>query len=137
MSVVADTHALHWFLLADERLSDHAREVLASAQLDPDAGVKVSVASRFDLAYLARSGKLTTEEAHEVWAATTDETINIEAVAITASVAEHFDREELATLRDPWDRIIVATAIDLGLPLVTKDRAITALSEAGVVEVLW
>jgi hypothetical protein len=46
-------------------------------------------------------------------------------------------RPILASLRDPWDRLIVATAIELGVPLITADGAITALSESGVVEVVW
>ena len=48
-----------------------------------------------------------------------------------------FDAAALAALRDPWDRLITATAIDLGAPLVTKDRAITAIGQAGPVEIIW
>jgi PIN domain nuclease of toxin-antitoxin system len=50
--VVADTHALIWFLEADERLSAPAREVLEQTQQDPDGGIVVSMASRLDLHYL-------------------------------------------------------------------------------------
>lgn len=35
---------------------------------------------------------------------------------------------------DPADRIVVATALELGAPLVTKDDAIT---EAGLVRCIW
>jgi PIN domain nuclease of toxin-antitoxin system len=35
---------------------------------------------------------------------------------------------------DPCDRGIVATAIDLGVPLITKDANI---ADAGVADVLW
>ena len=35
---------------------------------------------------------------------------------------------------DPFDRIIVATAVELGLPLITKDGAIT---ESNLVGVYW
>ena len=42
MRVVADTHALIWFLEADEHLSARAREVLEQAQQDPDGGIVVS-----------------------------------------------------------------------------------------------
>ena len=40
----------------------------------------------------------------------------------------------LPVLPDPWDRTIVATALHLGVPVVTKDRAIAA---AGVAETIW
>ena len=46
-------------------------------------------------------------------------------------------RGGVGCLRDPWDRLITATAIDLGAPLVTKDRAITAIGQAGPVEIIW
>jgi PIN domain nuclease of toxin-antitoxin system len=57
--------------------------------------------------------------------------------AITGPVVAYFDSAELAALRDPWDRLITATAIGLGVPLVTKDRAITAVAKTGAVEVVW
>ncbi|WP_147332086.1 PIN domain-containing protein [Geodermatophilus marinus] len=49
----------------------------------------------------------------------------------------YFDSAELAALRDPWDRLVTATAIDLEAPLVTKDRAITTVGRSGAVEVVW
>jgi len=35
---------------------------------------------------------------------------------------------------DPFDRVIVATAAELSLPLITRDSAIT---NSGIVEILW
>ncbi len=48
----------------------------------------------------------------------------------------YFDAAALAGLQDPWDQLITATAIDLGAPLVTKDRALTAIGQAGAVEII-
>jgi PIN domain nuclease of toxin-antitoxin system len=45
-----------------------------------------------------------------------------------------YARIDRGLLRDPWDRLIVATAIALALPLVTADSAIT---RADLVETLW
>ncbi|MGY1637572.1 type II toxin-antitoxin system VapC family toxin [Geodermatophilus sp. SYSU D00742] len=137
MRVVADAHALIWFLQADERLSARARDVLEHAQQDPDGGVVVSVASRLDLHYLQRAGRFSADDVRRAWAVTENPTSNISAVPITASVVAHFDRVELAALRDPWDRLITATAIELAAPMVTKDRAITAIAEASAFDVIW
>lgn len=52
-------------------------------------------------------------------------------------MVEHFDRPELQALRDPWDRLITATAIDRGLPLVTRDEAITAVAADALLEIVW
>lgn len=68
---------------------------------------------------------------------TEDPSANISSVAITGPVVAYFDSAELAALRDPWDRLVTATAIDLGVPLVTKDHAVTAVAETGAVEVIW
>lgn len=35
---------------------------------------------------------------------------------------------------DPYDRMIVASVLDLGIPLVTKDGNIT---DSGIVRVIW
>jgi PIN domain nuclease of toxin-antitoxin system len=135
--VVADTHALIWFLEADERLSARARDVLEQAQRDPDGGIVVSVASRLDLHYLQRAGRFSPVDVERWWAVTEDPSWNISPAAITGPVVAYFDSGELAALRDPWDRLITATAIHLGAPLVTKDRVITAIGLAGAVEVIW
>jgi len=135
--VVADTHALIRFLEADERLSARAREVLEQAQQDPDGGIAVSMASRLDLHYLQRAGRFGPADVQRWWAVTEDPSWNISSAAITGPVVAYFDSAELASLRDPWDRLITATAINLGAPLVTKDRAIASIGEAGAVEVIW
>ncbi len=137
MRVVADTHALLWFVEADQRLSVRAREVLQQAQQDPDGGIIVSVASRLDLHYLQRAGRFSPADVQRWWAVTEDPSWNISSASITGSLVAHFDSLELAALQDPWDRLITATAIDLVAPLVSKDRAITAVAETGVLEVIW
>lgn len=111
--------------------------MLEQAQQDPEGGIVVSLASRLDLHYLQRAGRFSPDDVRRLWAVTEDPSSNISSVAITDSVVAYFDSAELAALRDPWDRLITATAIDLGIPLVTKDRAITTIGEAGAVEVTW
>lgn len=32
-------------------------------------------------------------------------------------------------VKDPWDRLIAATSLRLGLPLITRDRALEAVTE--------
>ncbi len=46
----------------------------------------------------------------------------------------HFAAVSLNELRDPFDRFILANAAQLGVLLVTADRAIT---KAGTVEIVW
>ena len=44
------------------------------------------------------------------------------------------ERVPLEQLGDPFDRFILATAAYLRLPLVMKDRAVTA---TGIAEIIW
>ena len=135
MRVVADTHALHWFLFGSERLSERARHALETAEADPAGGIVLSVASLIDLDYLAAAGRIAPSLVSQLRIVVHDPAFNIHHVAVNDDVAERFSDTALAPLRDPCDRLIVATALVLDVPLVSADRAIGALG-AGV-EVLW
>lgn len=138
LPVLADTHALHWWLADPERLSDAARERLDAAEDAEPGGVLVSVASRIDLHYLVASKRMGTELAKLIWQAVTAPDRNVWPVHITTPVAERFGDDELtAALPDPWDRLIVATAVELGVDLITKDRKIQDLARRGYVSAVW
>jgi hypothetical protein len=47
-----------------------------------------------------------------------------EAAAVDAAAMARLMSFPLSVLPDPWDRMMVATALQQGVPLVTKDRAI-------------
>ena len=54
--------------------------------------------------------------------------------AIDVAVADACTTIPRGLLADPWDRLIVATATTLGIPLVTRDSAIQS---AGLVTTIW
>jgi len=72
-----------------------------------------------------------------VWAATRAADLNIRQVAITDRIVERFGDPALAALRDPWDRLIVATALELSVPLVTADGVMHRMARPGVLAVVW
>lgn len=137
MRVLADTHALHWFFTSSDRLSTPARETLFEAEREDAGGVGVSVASLFDLHYLVVSGKLPQALAAQLWAVTAYPDVNVEAVPMSADIAETAVSADLTTLRDPWDRIIAATAMVHDVPLVSADSAMNGLADRGLVGVVW
>jgi PIN domain nuclease of toxin-antitoxin system len=53
---------------------------------------------------------------------------------IDTTAAHVLIADELRFTRDPFDALIVATARDLGLPLVTRDAQIR---ESGAVRAIW
>jgi PIN domain nuclease of toxin-antitoxin system len=133
--VVADTHALVWYLLddPDRRLSPGARTALERAE--SINGIAVSVASVVDLWYVIRTrGTFTDDQLDQVLGLLRDPETSLEAEPITLDVTAAFRQIPRDALGDPWDRFITATAMALGLPLVTRDRRIR---ESGLVETIW
>ena len=136
--VLADTHALHWWLADPTRLSAAASARLDSAEEADPGGVLVSVATRIDLHYLVTSKKMSSELADFIWQVVTSPERNVWPLQITTPIVERFGDPELtATLADPWDRLIVATAVELGVDLITKDRAMQDLGRRGYVSAVW
>jgi PIN domain nuclease of toxin-antitoxin system len=133
--VVADTHALVWYLLddPDRRLSSAAVAALEDA--DSTGGIAVSVASVVDLWYVVRTrGTFTDDQLDRVVGLVRDPESALEAEPVTLEVAAAFRQIPRDALGDPWDRFITATAMALSLPLVTRDGRIRKL---GLVETIW
>lgn len=136
MRVVADSHSLLYYLFTPDRLSEPAFGALGNAE--NGEGLVVSAATLGDLWYSSHKiGKraLTPGAFESLHATVLDsENVGFEVAAVDAAVMARLMSFPLSVLPDPWDRMIVATALHLGVPLVTKDRAITA---TGVVETIW
>jgi PIN domain nuclease of toxin-antitoxin system len=118
VTVLLDTHALLWAVGCPEKLSARIRTQLE----DPLSTVLVSTASAWEIATKYRIGKL--DEAEEFLANYYEHLGSLKAmeVPITTShalMAGGFDVDH----RDPFDRVIAAQAVVLGLPVATKDAA--------------
>jgi PIN domain nuclease of toxin-antitoxin system len=118
VALLLDTHTLLWAVGCPGKLSAKVRKQLE----DPLSSVFVSTASAWEIATKHRIGKL--DEAEELLANYQDYLAVLRAmeVPITTShalMAGSFDVDH----RDPFDRVIAAQAIVLGLPVATKDAA--------------
>ena len=132
MRVVADSHAIIWYVQGSPRLSDPAAAALADAEASE--GVVVSVATLVDLWYVTQTTQgISTDDLARLRARLLSApTVDLHPIDLTvADTATAIPRE---LLRDPWDRFIVATARSLALPLVTRDEAI---EQAQLVDTIW
>lgn len=113
-----DTHALLWWLDGDERLSVPARTVIA----DENNEIFVSAASAWEIATKARIGKL--PGALDVAADIMDCLKKQGFTPLSISVS---DGQRAGSLpgphRDPFDRMLIAQALSLDIPLVTNETA--------------
>ena len=132
-AVVADTHAIIWYLTADLRLSALAKLAMDAASA---AGQKVYVPtiSIVEATYLTEKGRLTSEALFQLQRAILGLNGAFENVPLTVDIALTLASIPRDAVPDMPDRIIAATALALRLPLVTCDSQITA---AAVVQTIW
>jgi PIN domain nuclease of toxin-antitoxin system len=129
-ALVLDTHVLLWWLSAPVHLSDEAaRRVGAATRL------WVPAICAWEIATLARRGRIGLDRPCADWLAQAFGRPEIACAPLdwrVAAAAGGLAAEDLHG--DPADRLIVATALALRCPLVSKDARVRAF--AGV-EVLW
>ena len=130
MNLVTDTHALVWYLSGDSRrLSLKARRAFAQAETGRWT-VRVPVLVLMEIVLLEQRGRI------RVSYGELREQLSIRpGLPIEPLLPEDVDEARaLATLRDPFDCLIAATARRLRLPLITSD---TAIAETGLVSTHW
>ena len=117
MKALLDTHTLLWWLDGDEQLSATARDWIGVAS----HSVLVSVASAWEIATKVRIGKL--PGAVEV-AAQFHECLMAQGFKPLDISTEHALRAGSipGPHRDPFDRMLIAQAQSLNVPLISNER---------------
>ncbi|MBD1920314.1 type II toxin-antitoxin system VapC family toxin [Microcoleus sp. FACHB-831] len=124
--MLLDTHTLIWFLEGNPKLPLIVRQRIEDSSL-----VFVSIASLWEIAIKLGLGKLNFQfEFQEIPAFL--EQLEIVVLPITFSDVECYLKQPLHH-RDPFDRILVAQAINHSLVLISRDVAFDAYS----VQRLW
>lgn len=117
--IVLDTHALLWWVNDPTVLSGPAQEAIAAAVMA--GGVGVSGISSWEIALLVARGRLRLTLDVRDWLCRCEALPFLTFIPVTNAIAVESVRLPDFPHADPADRIIVATALSLGAPLVTKD----------------
>jgi PIN domain nuclease of toxin-antitoxin system len=132
MLAIADTHALIWYLLNDPNLSPPAQAMFQQAITDNDT-IGVSAISIVEIIYLTEKGRIP-KDAFELLKQelATPESV-LELVPLSQDIAMQVQAIDRATVPDMPDRMIGATALQLSLPLLSRDRKI----QSSQVNTIW
>jgi PIN domain nuclease of toxin-antitoxin system len=121
MKLLLDTQVFLWFLSADQRLPVAWRDAIS----DPANDAWLSVASVWEAVIKSQLGKLPLPGPAETYLPEGRDRHGISSLPIDETTIK-----ALASLpphhRDPFDRVIVAQAIQHGCTLVTADAALKA-----------
>jgi len=124
-SVVADTHALVWYILEPERLSLNALTAFEQAAANGDL-VYSSAISIVEICYLVERGRLPETVLRRLIDALRDPDAGVVVTPVDLNIGLAIQLINRDAIPDMPDRIIAATAIHLELPLVTRDQRIWA-----------
>lgn len=125
--VLADTHALIWYLFDEERLSPTGRAAL-DGSIEAGFPILVSAISIVEVIYLEEKHRIKAGATKRIREACEGEGPSLEIVPIDARVAHGLQEVPRVEVPDMPDRIIAATAVSLGVSLVTRDGKIRASS---------
>lgn len=116
--VLLDTHVFLWLQTEPERLGRHLKAVE-----DPGTDLLLSAASSWEIAIKHGLGKLSLPEPPQEYVLE-----RIRLVGMIGLPIEHSHALAVSSLpplhRDPFDRMIVAQATVLDVPVITSDPAI-------------
>jgi PIN domain nuclease of toxin-antitoxin system len=121
-TALLDTHAIHWWSAEPDRLSRPARRVLKTAD-----ELLVAAVSWYELAWLAERHRIAIDIPIRSWLEGLG--AQVRTVGVTPAIAANAAALPSSFPRDPTDRLIYATAIEHGVKLITRDRAIAKHDE--------
>ena len=130
--IVLYTHALVWWVNGDVALSKKAKAAIA--QELTGGQIIVSAISAWEIAMLVRQEKLVLSMDVDSWLATVAAIEAVRFLPLDVEVTVKSVDLPGEFHKDPADRMIVATARKLAVPLVTKDDKIRAYAH---VKTIW
>ena len=133
MGYLLDTHGLLWVLFSPEKLSVKARKTIEDSQ----QSVGVSSVSFWEISIKSALGRLTLPKTSPEELPSVTRDLGLQIVDPSADLFASFYRLPLAAgHRDPFDRLLIWTALQRNLTLISKDRRMSEYSNQGL-QLLW
>jgi PIN domain nuclease of toxin-antitoxin system len=130
--IVLDTHALVWWVNGDDTLSKKAK---AAIERELDGGqIIVSAISAWEIAMLVEREKLVLSMDVASWLTTVSAIDAVRFMPVDVEIGLKSIDLLGEFHKDPADRMIVATARKLAVPLVTRDEKIRVYKH---VKTIW
>lgn len=132
MAAVLDTHAAIWYLLDSEKLSQPSFSVIDNATAS-GTSTYISAISLVEVVYLVERGRIAADAFDRFVSELSRDIPAFKVVPLDDHIATALRGIHRDLVPDMPDRIIAATAIYLGLPLITRDHR---LRTAGI-QTIW
>ncbi len=116
---VADTHTAIWYLFNDARLSIASTDFIDRAAAD-GSRILISSISLAEIVYLTEKGRIPANVYVDLKAALADPEHVFKEAVFTSEVVEAMRRVPRDAVPDMPDRIVAATAIYFGVPVISR-----------------
>ncbi|MCP4600650.1 MAG: type II toxin-antitoxin system VapC family toxin [Proteobacteria bacterium] len=118
--IVLDTHAWVWLATGSSKLTKRATAACRKADV-----MLVPAISVWEVAMLVSKGRLGLDRDVEIWVQQALSFPGIRLEPLLPSICVRSTRLPGDFHGDPADRLIAATALEHGIPLITKDRRLS------------
>ena len=130
--ILLDTHAWVWYISNPELLSKKGKTVIGESI--KKESVFISTISTWEVALLVSKQRLKLTLSLEDWIARSEALPFFQFIAVTNRIAIRSVNLQPPLHADPADRIIIATALTEGVPVVTKDEKVARYP---AVQTIW
>ena len=127
MAPLLDTHVWIWWIERDARLDDATLDALDT--LAPDRRPYLSAISLWEVAMLVDLGRRSFPVPLAEWLEAAAHPRSVQLVPVSPAIAAGTAALPATFHRDPADRLIAATALELALPLVTRDQRLARVPD--------
>lgn len=132
IAAVADTHTALWYLFDDGRLSVAAGDFIDKSAM-AGSQILVSSISLAEIVYLIEKNRLPANAYTDLKVALDDPGHVLKEAPFTVEVVDAMRLVSRADVPDMPDRIVAATAVYFGVPVISRDGKISASN----VQTIW